>query len=117
MVCTLNPNPNLYCCVMQVIFQPVLHNEKWPYMIPMAPCTKPLFHSLLLELGQVDVHLPMDTDTSVSTTHPSIAEGTGAHPSWVAAQLFDNDLAQIETGSLFDVVDNDDADPDLAADR
>jgi hypothetical protein len=102
---------------MQAIFQPVLHNEKWWYVIPMAPRTKPLFHSLLPKSGQVvDVHnLPMDTDTTSdqrdgNTTHPSRAEGTG---SWIVAQLLHNDEAQIETRSSFDAIEDDEADLDL----
>jgi hypothetical protein len=104
---------------MQGIFQPVQHNEKWWYVIPMAPSTKPLFHSLLPELEQVvNLHLPMDTDTMLdqrdgNTTHPSTAKGT---KSWVVVQLLHNDEAQIETGSLFDAIDDYEVDPDLAAD-
>jgi hypothetical protein len=45
---------------MQAIFQPVLHNEKWWYVIPMAPRTKLIFHSLLPEVGW-----PVDQGTSV----------------------------------------------------
>jgi hypothetical protein len=105
---------------MQAIFQPVLHNEKWWYVIPMAPRTKPLFQSLLPELGQVDVHFLTDTYTldqrNDNTMHPSIAKGTGVGPSWVATQLLYSDQTQIETGNLFDVVDDDEGDPDLAAD-
>jgi hypothetical protein len=46
-------------------------------------------------------------------THPSTAEGTR---SWVATQLLPNDEAKIETGSLLDVVDDHEADPDLVVD-
>jgi hypothetical protein len=100
---------------MQAIFQPLLHNEKWWYVIPMAPRTKPLFHSLLPESGQ-----PMDTDTTSdqrdnNRTHPSREEVNG---SWVAAQLLHNDVegADLDTGSLLDADadDVDEADPDLA---
>ena len=38
----------IICCVLQAIFQPVLHNEKWWYVIPMVPRTRPVFHTLLL---------------------------------------------------------------------
>jgi hypothetical protein len=84
----------------------------------MAPRTKPLFHSLLPESGQVvDVHnLSMDIDTTSderddNRTHPSKAEGIG---SWVVAQFLHNDEVQIKTGSLLDVVEDDEADPNLA---
>jgi hypothetical protein len=32
---------------MQAIFQLVLHNKKWWYVISMAPPTRPVFHTLL----------------------------------------------------------------------
>jgi hypothetical protein len=84
----------------------------------MAPRTKPLFHSLLPELGQVDVHLPTDTDMSNqrdgNTTHPSTTDSTGASPSWVAARLLDSNQAEI--GILFDDADNNQAHQDLVAD-
>jgi hypothetical protein len=44
------------------------------------------------------------------------ADSTGAGPSWIAAQLLHIDQAEFETGSLFDDVDDDEADIDLAAD-
>jgi hypothetical protein len=104
---------------MQAIFQPLLHNEKWWYVIPMAPRTKPLFHSLLPESGQ-----PMDTDHTTTsdqrdnnrTPNPSGREEIDG--SWVAAQLLHNDVecAHADTGSLLDADadDVDEADPDLA---
>jgi hypothetical protein len=85
---------------MSAIFQPLLHNEKWGYVIPMASRTKPLFHSLLLESGH-----PMDTDTTSdrrdnNRTHPSKEEGDG---SWAVVQLLHNDEgAHAEIGSLLD---------------
>jgi hypothetical protein len=86
----------------------------------MAPRTKLLFHSLLLELGQVDVHLSMDTDTSDqrdgNTTHPSTTDSIGAGPSWVVAQLLNIDQTEFETGSLYDDIDDDQGDLDLATD-
>jgi hypothetical protein len=106
---------------MQAIFQPILHNEKWWYVMRMAPHTKPLFYSLLPETVQVtvDVHnLPMDTDTTShqrdnNRTHPSRAECDG---SWVAVQLLHNDEAHAKTGSLLDADtdDVDESDPDVA---
>jgi hypothetical protein len=103
---------------MQAIFQPVRHNQKWWYVIPMAPRTKPLFHSLLPQSGQViDVHnLPIDTDTTSdqkdnNITHSSKVEGTR---SWVATQLLHDNEAQIETRSLLDADADDEADPNLA---
>jgi hypothetical protein len=99
---------------MQAIFQLLLHNEKWWYVIRMAPHTKPLFHSLLPESRQ-----PMDTDTTSdqrdnNRTHPSKEEGDG---SWVAAHLLHNDEgAHEEIGNLRDAdADNvDEANPYLA---
>jgi hypothetical protein len=105
---------------MQAIFQPLEYNEKWWYMILMAPRTKPLFHSLLPESGQL-----MDTDHTMSTSdqrgnnrtlNPSGREEIDE--SWVAAQLLHNDVecAHADTGSLLDTDadDVDEADPDLA---
>jgi hypothetical protein len=81
---------------------------------PKAPHTKPLFHSLLPELGQ-----PMYTDTASdqrdnNRTHPSREQG---EESWVIVQLLHNDVgAHAKTGSLLDadVDDVGEADPDLA---
>jgi hypothetical protein len=109
-------NRNFWSC-MHAIFQLLQHNEKWWYVIPMASCTKPLFHSLLPESGQL-----MDRDHTTSTSdqrgnnrtlNPSDREEIDG--SWVATQLFHNDVecAHADTGSLLDV-GADDVDPDLA---
>jgi hypothetical protein len=103
---------------MQAIFQPLLQNEKWWYVIPVAPRTKPLFHSLLPELRQL-----MDTDHITTsdqrdnnrTIYPSGREEVDG--SWVAAQFLHNDVecAHADIGSLLDadVDDVDEADVDL----
>jgi carboxylesterase type B len=84
---------------MQAIFQPLLHSQKWWYVIPMAPRTKPLFHSLIPESGQ-----QIDTDTTSDQR--------------ASAQLLHSDEgAREEIGSLLadaDVDNVDEADPDLA---
>jgi hypothetical protein len=86
----------------------------------MAPRTKPLFYSLLPELGQVNIHLPTDTDMSDqrddNTTHPSTVDSIGADPSWVVVRLLNSDQVEFETRSLFADVDDDQADLDLATD-
>jgi hypothetical protein len=37
----------IICYVIKVIFQSLLNNEKWWYMIAMAPCIRLVFHTLL----------------------------------------------------------------------
>jgi hypothetical protein len=84
---------------MQAIVQPLLHSQNWWYVIPMAPRTKPLFHSLIPKSGQ-----QIDTDTTSDQRAP--------------AQLLHNDeSAHEEIGSLLvdaDVDNVDKADLDLA---
>jgi hypothetical protein len=53
----------IICCVMQAIFQPILHNEKWWYVIPMAPPTRLVFHTLLLaDSNMAALDLVVDAD-------------------------------------------------------
>jgi hypothetical protein len=59
----------------------------------------------------------MDIDTSGkrddNTTHPSTVDSTRAGPSWVTVQLLNSDQAEFESWSLFDDIDDDQADPNL----
>jgi hypothetical protein len=81
-------------------------------MIPIAAHTKPLFHSLLPELGPRDhsayVHLPTNIDLSNqmdNATLPSTTNSTSIYPSWVVARLLDN-VENIKA-RIFDDVDSD----------